>query len=238
MNLIYITGTSKGIGEALANELLKHPDNKVVGIARNQTIKHNNYIHFNIDLADMAQVKAFKFKVPPGIKKLVLVNNAGTLGEINHLGNLSGNMISSTLNIDLLAPMILMNDFIKAYQEAVMPKLIINITSGAANNPYDGWSMYCTAKAGIDMLTKVADAEQQTKKHPVKIMAVAPGVVDTNMQTQICKTKTENFSRKEKFVELKEQNQLYHPADVAKKLAAIIHNPDEAGGLLISRITL
>jgi benzil reductase ((S)-benzoin forming) len=239
MNLIYITGTSKGIGEALANELLKNAGNKVIGIARNQTIKHNNYIHFNIDLSDIAQIKSFKFKVPPGIKKVVLVNNAGSLGEINHFGNLSADMISDTLNINLAAPMILMNDFLKAYQDAVISKVVVNITSGAANSPYDGWGMYCTAKAGMDMMTQVADQEQQLKKYPAKILGVAPGVVDTNMQTQIRKTKTEHFSRKQKFVELKEQNQLYRSSDVAKRLAAIIFNPDEeTGGLLISRITV
>lgn len=150
MNLIYITGTSKGIGNALALELLNDLSNKVVGISRSQSIQHSNYIHFNIDLGDLEQLKTFKFKIPPGVKKVVLVNNAGSLGEVNYTGSFSAEMISQTMNINLVSPMILANDFIKAYQDAAVPKLIINITSGAANNAYDGWSMYCTAKAGIE----------------------------------------------------------------------------------------
>ncbi len=238
MNLIYITGTSKGIGEALANELLKDPANKVVGIARNQTIKHNNYIHFSIDLADIEQIKTFRFKAPPGTQKVVLVNNAGTLGEIAHLGNLSADMIHKTINVNLTAALIFMNDFIKAYQYAAVPKLIINITSGAANSPYDGWGMYCAAKAALDMATKVAHEEQQKSSSPIKILGVAPGVVDTAMQTQIRAVRSENFSRRQKFIDLKEQNELYNATDVARKLKDIIDRPELAGNQLISRLEL
>jgi benzil reductase ((S)-benzoin forming) len=235
MNLIYITGTSKGIGNALASELLNDLSNKVVGISRSQSIQHSNYIHFNIDLGDIEQLKTFKFKIPPGVKKVVLVNNAGSLGEVNYTGSFSAEMISQTMNINLVSPMILANDFIKAYQDAAVPKLIINITSGAANNAYDGWSMYCTAKAGIDMFTKVIEAEQQHKKHAVKILGIAPGVVDTDLQEQILKTKVENFSQKQKFVDLRNNNQLYSAVDVAKKLASIIKDPQSIGNT-ISRL--
>lgn len=235
MNLIYITGTSKGIGNALALELLNDLSNKVVGISRSQSIQHSNYIHFNIDLGDLEQLKTFKFKIPPGVKKVVLVNNAGSLGEVNYTGSFSAEMISQTMNINLVSPMILANDFIKAYQDAAVPKLIINITSGAANNAYDGWSMYCTAKAGIDMFTKVIETEQQHKKHAVKILGIAPGVVDTDLQEQILKTKVENFSQKQKFVDLRNNNQLYSAVDVAKKLASIIKEPQSIGNT-ISRL--
>lgn len=238
MNLIYITGTSKGIGQALALEMLKYPENKVVGIARNQTIKHNNYIHFNIDLANIEQIKTFKFKTPPGTKKVVLVNNAGTLGEITHFGNISADMIHKTINVNLTAALIFMNDFIKAYQYAAVPKLIINITSGAANSAYDGWGMYCASKAALDMATKVAHEEQQKCSSPIKILGIAPGVVDTEMQTQIRKVRDEYFSRKQKFVELKEQNELYNATDVARRLKDIIDKPELAGSQLISRIEL
>lgn len=235
MNLIYITGTSKGIGNALALELLNDLSNKVVGISRSQSIQHSNYIHFNIDLGDLEQLKTFKFKIPPGVKKVVLVNNAGSLGEVNYTGSFSAEMISQTMNINLVSPMILANDFIKAYQDAAVPKLIINITSGAANTAYDGWSMYCTAKAGIDMFTKVIEAEQQHKKHPIKVLGIAPGVVDTDLQQQILKTKVENFSQKQKFVDLRNNNQLYSAVDVAKKLASIIKEPQSIGNT-ISRL--
>jgi benzil reductase ((S)-benzoin forming) len=238
MNLIYITGASKGIGAALAAELLKNADNKVIGIARTRSITHNNYIHFNIDLSDFNQLKTFKFKIPPGLNMVALINNAASLGEVTHMGNLSAEMINKTVHLNLTAPMILLNDFIKTYQDAAIKKLVINITSGAATTAYDGWSIYCATKAGLDMMTKVANAEQQMKKHPVKILGIAPGVVDTNMQTQIRNTKPENFSRKEKFVQLKAQHQLYHPADVARKLAEIIYCPELAGAEMITRLLI
>lgn len=238
MNLIYITGTSRGIGAALTQELLNIPDNKVIGIARHQTIYHHNYIHFSIDLADVCQVKSFRFKTPPNMIKVVLVNNAATLGEIAHMGNLSDNHIVQTMHVNLIAPMILINNFIKTYQEAAIEKLIINITSGAAVSAYDGWSAYCASKAGLDMITRVVDAEQAMKKYPIKILGIAPGVVDTDMQEQIRHTPPDRFSKKEKFVALKEQHQLYQPSNVARQLAATINDPRQAGKELISRIVL
>lgn len=238
MNYIYITGTSKGIGKALAELLLKDNQNKIIGLSRHQSIQHNNYIHFNIDLSDSESLKQFKFKLPPGATRLVLINNAGSLGEVTHLGRLSAEMITKTLHANLTAPLILMNDFIKIYQHITIPKLVINITSGAAKNPYDGWGMYCTSKAGLDMATLVADAEQKLKSNAVKILGIAPGVVATDMQIQIRQASKAQFSNIEKFIKLKENNELYSPEAVALKLKDFIFNPEWAGDAVISRISI
>jgi len=61
MKVFYITGTSSGLGLALAEELLKDEDNQVVGIARNCKIAHPNYVHRKVDLTDAVATAKIRF---------------------------------------------------------------------------------------------------------------------------------------------------------------------------------
>lgn len=239
MNHYYITGTSSGIGKALAEELLKESGHTVHGLARRQTIDHQNYKHTSLDLGQQEAVLNFEFgQHPDDCELIVLVNNAGTLGEMAYLGEMPDADIAASLNVNLVAPALLTNKFLQRYAQHPARKVIINITSGAATSPYDGWSIYCTSKAGIDMLTRVAVNERQQRSDSrTHILAVAPGVVDTEMQNQIRSTGEDKFSRVEKFHQLKQNNQLYKPADVATALANIIHNPTRVADI-VSRISL
>ena len=56
MNYYYITGTSRGIGKAFAEQLLEDPSNNVIGLSRQNTIEHGNYRHFYLDLTDMKAI--------------------------------------------------------------------------------------------------------------------------------------------------------------------------------------
>jgi NAD(P)-dependent dehydrogenase (short-subunit alcohol dehydrogenase family) len=60
---------------------------------------------------------------------------------------------------------------------------IINISSGAAHGPVEGWSAYCSSKAGVYMLTRAADLECRDKG--LRIMGLSPGTVATQMQREI-----------------------------------------------------
>ena len=228
MNYFYITGSSRGLGKAITEELLKDEKNTVFGIARTPFLKSKNYTHHSLDLSDIKKVSDFKFQDHDDAQKIVLINNAATLGEVKHLGYLQDSGIDETLNINISAPAILMNNFIKKYQDHPAQKIIVNITSGAAQSAYDGWSLYCASKAAIDMLSRVAAAEQEMKgASAIKILAIAPGVVDTEMQAEIRSADQQNFSRKQKFIALHEQNELYHAADVAKEFVKILNHPEK-----------
>ena len=233
MNYFFITGTSRGIGKAIA-ELCLEKGHCVYGFARNKRIDHKEYYHLTMDLSKPEKVSEFKFPSQGDADKLVLINNAGTLGEVKHLGNLSNEDIIDSYSVNVIAPAILMNNFIKAYQDQPAEKLIINVTSGAAQNPYDGWGIYCSSKAAIDMLSRVGVSEQSigSNNHPIKILALAPGVVQTRMQEQIRTVNTEDFSRKEKFINLYENEQLYDPKDVAKEFIKIINDPASVGDVI------
>lgn len=171
-------------------------------------------------------------------KKIILINNAATLGEVKHFGKLHNTEIDKAFTVNVIAAAILMNNFIRQYQNHRAEKIIINVTSGAAHSAYDGWGIYCASKAAINMLSQVAVKEQESKNgNKIKVFAVAPGVVNTKMQTEIRNTEVGDFSRKEKFIELYEENELYDPNEVAKQFIRIIEKP-ELVKEVVSRIEL
>jgi len=92
MNYYYITGTSRGIGKAIALELLKSDKNFVFGISRTNTIEHKNYKHYNkdfnniCDLYDISLSELIDFDELQNPEKIVLINNSAVLGEIQQLG--------------------------------------------------------------------------------------------------------------------------------------------------------
>ncbi|MGN6477114.1 MAG: SDR family NAD(P)-dependent oxidoreductase, partial [Flavipsychrobacter sp.] len=159
MNYYFITGTSRGIGNALVNCLQEDSKNYVTGISRASLPDRAGYHHVSLDLTDIAAVADFKFATLKNAKKIVLINNAGAISEIKPLGRLDNNHLVRDFHVNLVAPAVLMNNFIKAYTSYDAEKIVVNISSGAGKNPVDGWSTYCASKAGLDMLTRVADKE-------------------------------------------------------------------------------
>ncbi len=235
MNYYYITGTSRGIGKAMAEFLLKEKENTVIGIARSRSIEHRNYKHITLDLSDVSKVKGFQFEKHPDAKNIFLVNNAGAMGEVKPVGRLSNDTLIKDYNLNLVAPCLLMNNFIPAYKDSVAEKIILNISSGAGKYPIDGWSVYCASKAGLDLFSRVIDLEQKTTaKHGFHVFAIAPGVVETDMQTNIRKVPKEDFSRLDDFVNYKSTGQLLDPAVVAEKYFRILAHPSSLKDVVLS----
>lgn len=232
MNYYYITGTSKGIGKAFAEYLLENPSNKVIGISRQRSIEHPNYSHFNLDLTDVNAIAVFKFDLHANAKKIYLINNAGALGFIKPVGKLDAATIIKNFTLNLIAPSVLTNAFMNCYNSIEAEKVIVNISSGAGKTPIDGWAVYCASKAGIDMFSRVVDEEQKINdKHTesvihkgFKIFSIAPGVVDTDMQNEIRSASKNDFSKLEKFIEYKVNNQLLEPAMISRKYFNILEN--------------
>jgi benzil reductase ((S)-benzoin forming) len=227
MRYFFITGTSRGIGKAVTELLLENSENRVVGFARTNTIEHPNYTHHTLDLNDLTAVKAFEFPALADADQIVLFNNAGTLGTLKQVEHIDPDDIIAAYNINLISPSIMINAFMKNYSSNDATKLIVNVSSGAAQNPYAGWSLYCASKAGLDMFTRVVELEQQEHPHKkIKTHAVAPGVVDTGMQTEIRSADKAHFVSLNKFVELKESGDLVSPQLVAKKFVELFNDPE------------
>ncbi len=234
MNYFYITGSSRGLGKALAELLLEH-NNKVVGMARTQTIEHPNYTHVMLDLSKAEQVEAFTFPQHNDAAKIVLINNAGAIGDIKRVGGLEADTIINNYTINLVSPSLLCNSFIGAYEGVACEKVIVNVSSGAGKHPIDAWSTYCASKAGLDLFSRVADAEQNINTaHPVKVLSVAPGVVDTKMQAEIRASDEAEFSRHAEFIDYKNSGNLATPKLVAEKYFHILCNLQDYSETLYS----
>ena len=137
MDYYYITGTSQGIGKALAEELLQNKNNLVYGISRSQTIKSINYIHCKLDLKDPDKVSKFKFSDLENPTSIALINNSAAIGEITHVGKASPEDIIDCYNINIVSPAVLINSFLKKYQSVKCRSIIMNISSGAARRPIE-----------------------------------------------------------------------------------------------------
>lgn len=236
MNILIITGGSKGIGKAIAQKYASE-NFTVFSISRSKT-SEVNYQQITADLSNTSEaVKAiqrvFSNLETEKVTSITLLNNAGSLGEIHTVGNLDSEKIQQTIQLNTTTPLVLSNEFIKLTKKLNCKKKIINISSGAAMNPYSGWSIYCTSKSALDMTTKAIANEQSDIENGVKCIAIYPGVVDTDMQTVIRKTTESEFKNVQRFIELKENNELYAPEFVADKIFKIdISNALENGEII------
>jgi benzil reductase ((S)-benzoin forming) len=234
-SLFIITGSSKGIGQSLLQQLIEQPNTYIIGIARSKSdFEHERYQHFFSDLSDIPnliqQVPQFFPDIHAG--RIVLVNNAGWIGEIEYLGNQEPSNIVKLYNINVIAPAILTNSFIKAYQTTNAIKLVINISSGAAKKGLDGWSGYSSTKAAINLFTEAAQNEANLSGNGIRYFAVAPGVVDTAMQEDIRKAKPTAFSSLNKFQGLHASKQLSSPNHAAEKIIFLINNFEQFDGVV------
>ncbi len=229
MKQAIVTGTSRGLGKAIALQLLEQGW-KVTGISRNQSIEHEKYIHVCADLTDSYCLSALSLGLNTDAEDYLLIHNAGTLGEIGYVGEVSDEMIQQGFQLNLITPSILTNQFLHETQHK--KRTVVAITSGASKNAYDGWGMYCSSKAGLDAYLSVVMKEVELRNDKnTRIYSIAPGVVDTSMQEQIRRSDKHSFSNLARFTELKELNQLDSAENVAKKITTFLlsENPFKNG---------
>ena len=245
MDYIIITGTSRGIGKALCKQFAT-PGYTVIGISRteNRTLedymvhKGARYKFLRIDLADVENSKDWEQEIFAGLEleegdSITLYNNAGVLGPIKHIENATSNDIIRHYNVNTVAPVLLSSAVIRRTKDFAGDKRIINISSGAAVHSYDGWACYCSSKAAINMFTQTVGVEQKTSHNPVKIIAVAPGIIDTGMQDEIRSATDTDFGEVGSFIELKANGLLSDPNVVAQKLAQLARSADFPSGAFI-----
>lgn len=227
MDYYFITGTSRGIGKALAELLLKNENNIVYGFSRSNSIDAKNYIHKKFDLGNPDMVKDFEFPELKDAGSVTLVSNSAAGMEIKSLGKLSSENIIYVYNVNLVSPSIMMNNFIKKFQQLKCRRIILNISSGAAYKAIESWSVYCASKAALAMISEVTDVEQKLNHpdNPVYVFSVGPGVVNTEMQTKLRNVSPEDFSMVDKFIEYYEKKELAEPEDIAVKLHKLLQSP-------------
>jgi benzil reductase ((S)-benzoin forming) len=216
MNLYILTGTTKGLGKALAERIATDSDNELIALARAPDAPIPGGARLQVDLADAAAIDETFDRIEQRIRdkrfaKAVLINNAGIVEPVAPLARADAAEIQRNLAVNLVAPMLLMRRFLRATEGIALLRRIINISSGAGRRPIAGWSAYCAAKAGLDMATRVVALEARA----VEVVSLAPGVIDTPMQGIVRSASAQDFSDVERFRQMKSEGTLRQPEEVA-----------------------
>jgi benzil reductase ((S)-benzoin forming) len=219
-----VTGVSRGLGAALARELLERGF-VVLGIGRtsNPTLTGDRYRFAHMDLAEAAATDALLTPAFQHVEALrpasvCLLSNAATIDAIGPLGRLSSVEISSALATNLTAAAALANLFCRVFTDTTVSRRVINISSGAAERALPGEAVYCVAKAGIEMLTLALSAEQAAATF--RAITVRPGVMDTDMQTFARSQPPEVLPVVDLFKGFQREGRLVAPEVVASKIVS------------------
>jgi NAD(P)-dependent dehydrogenase (short-subunit alcohol dehydrogenase family) len=186
---VLITGASKGIGAATARIFAKSGAN-VALVARNRDAIADlageigeKAIAIPCDVSRFWEVEAAVNACLKTFGSLdILIGNAGVIEPISHLATSDPEAWGHAIDINLKGVYNGMRAAMPVMQEAG-GGTIITISSGAAHNALEGWSHYCTSKAGAAMLTMCAHKEGA--EHGLRVMGLSPGTVATDMQHQI-----------------------------------------------------
>ncbi len=175
MEYVIVTGASSGIGKAIAHYFLSK-DYTVIGIGRDfkKTNHHNNLIPLVCDLGSSQEIQN---KLEPLVKKYpvsILVNAAG-FGRFEPHEELDTKTIQSMTAVNLMAPMILSNLFLRSIKEH--KGMIINITSIEATRHAKFSALYAATKAGLRAFG--LSLFEEVRKSGVKVITLNPDMTDT-----------------------------------------------------------
>ena len=122
--------------------------------------------------------------------------------------------------------MLLTAAFLQATQAFGVPRKVLNISSGLGRRPMASQAAYCAAKAGMDHFTRCVALDEALQTNGAKVSSLAPGVIDTDMQTQLRDAKPRDFPDRAGFENLKQSGQLMSAQEAAKRVLAWLERPD------------
>lgn len=179
---VIVTGTSGGLGRAVAAHLTGQ-GYRVVGLSRRPVDGlGDGYAHVHADLGDLEAL-------PQLVKSLVaefgapygLVNNAAA-GLDGLLPTMHNSEIRSVVELDLLSP-ILLTKYVSRHMVTKGTGRIVNVSSIVARTGYRGLSVYAAAKAGLEGFTR--SLARDIGARGVTVNCVAPGFLDTAMTSSL-----------------------------------------------------
>ncbi|MBO1074650.1 SDR family NAD(P)-dependent oxidoreductase [Roseomonas marmotae] len=214
-----VLGGSRGIGRSTVEQLALAGAR--VGIASRDRAaceavaadiagRGGEALALGVDVADFASVEAAVGAVLERFGRLdILVNNAGVIEPIGRVDEVDPAAWARSITINLIG----------AYNgcRAALPAMtargggvVVNVSSGAAARPNEGWSAYCAGKAGLAMLTRSIHLE--CAELGIRCYGFRPGVVDTEMQVAIRASGINEISRLDR-------SQLAPPEEPARAIA-------------------
>jgi benzil reductase ((S)-benzoin forming) len=230
MHLSIVTGASRGLGLAVAQQLLAR-GHRVLGIARKapQATPPGDWQFWSADLADAralaARLQAWLAE-QPGATSATLINNAGVVSEPAPLSALATDAIAHDLRVGLEAPALITAAFLRATAAWTAPRKVVLVSSGLGRRAMAGSAIYCAAKAGMDHLARAVALEEAERANGARIVSLAPGIIDTDMQLTLRSADRTLFPEGARFAEFKASGALDSPDTAATKLLRYLDRPD------------
>ncbi len=240
--LYILTGASRGMGLAMARQLLQ-PGHTLVCMARHTQPELTTGApagavleQWTVDLSQATQaaqqLHAWLAAQPAGrYAGATLINNAGVIPRIAPLSactsaqDMAG--LANALRVGLEAPMLLTAAFLGATEAwGAMPRKVLNISSGLGRRAMASQAAYCAAKAGMDHFTRCLALDEAAKPHGASVCSLAPGVIDTDMQVQLRGASAADFPDVQNFASLKSGGMLTTPAAAAARVLAWLQRAD------------
>ncbi len=237
-HLFILTGASRGMGLAMAQQLLhaehtllcmsRHTNTALTGQAR---ANGAHLLQWSQDLADGAAAAA---RLSTWLGTLngadyastTLINNAGVIPRIVPLRDTQPTELANALRVGLEAPMQLCATFLASTADWSGERKVLNISSGLGRRAMASQAAYCAAKAGMDHFTRCLALEEALKPNGARVCALAPGVIATDMQVQLRSADAAAFPDQAVFINLASSGQLTSPAEAASRILAFLQRPD------------
>jgi benzil reductase ((S)-benzoin forming) len=236
-----VTGASRGIGAGLARRFAER--GMALGLCARSVPPappgaDGRVVAASVDVTDAAAVDAFAARVADALGPIDLwVNNAGALAPIGPLRDADPAALDTHVRTNVLGVLLGSRAYARHVRSRPRGGVLVNVSSGAATSVYAGWAAYCASKAAVDQLTRVVAVEEADAG--LRALAIAPGVVDTDMQAAIRATPAERFPALDRFLALARENAFNSPDWVADEFLALVFGPtgdDGAAAPVVRRI--
>ena len=237
-HLYVLTGASRGLGLAMAQQLMQ-PGNSLLCISRHanaslaQTAAQADIplTQWTHDLIDGEAVSHrlqdwLALQGAEAFSSATLINNAGMIPAITPLSSAHPAELARALRVGLEAPMQITSRFLHATRDWGVPLKVLNISSGLGRRPMASQSAYCAAKAGLDHFTRCLALDEAQREHGARVCALAPGVVDTDMQVELRGATAALFPDQPRFEKLKTQGLLTSSEEAARQVLAYLARAD------------
>lgn len=225
MKYVFLTGTNRGLGEAAAKMF---SDSKIISLTR-KAVEETGNIHksFAVDFSDTDALETFLPEIfssvePEDNDEVYLLNVAGIVDPVKAIANVSAEDMITNYKVNVVAPTLLIQGFINRFKSFSGEKRIVTVTSGAARGAVEGWGVYCSSKAAINMVHSVLEKENVHQKNNIKSAVFYPGVIDTGMQETIRSSDVNEFPNVDRFKEYKENNVLRQADEVGAALHKVV----------------
>ncbi len=234
MHLTILTGASRGLGAAMAEQLLKS-GHRLLTLSRHTAdlwvVQGSDLEQWTVDLVDASPTAAkleawLTHEFTRGPLSVTLINNAAALSPPAPLPVNTSEDLVRALRVGLEAPTLLTAAFLRATAAWTVPRRVLFISSGLGRRAMAGSASYCAVKAGMDHLARAIALEQAGLANPAQVVSLAPGVIDTDMQVQLRSADPETFPEQARFAALKSGGLLDTPEAAAGKVLAYLARPD------------